>query len=463
MTGERILEINLKRFVQQPHPSDEAGEFHDPKALMNNVALVAMKFNSENIHVARSLTTEGMNKQQKLAHLSQLKKIVDHDVFEFSTCNRILYLGFNTTCQRLAEKLEEHTGMTDLPFQHYSGIDAWKSLVKICSGLDSFMIGELQVMSQFRSAVAWHRKHDLINKTNESFFHHVVAANRTLRKEFGFNKTTESMLNLATSTLQDILEEKGKASCIVLGFGEMGQKAVETLQQLQQNNITVVSRSPEKSRLRNQALASELSMITFEEWNSKTHASDVVISTIRSAEPTYFETNQIPVEQACTVMDFSWPPSVAQNGVQEHQTLLGMDTWIRAAHKLGVDWDYASTLEKGESVLGNITEGFLSALSNRSDAKFRTFIYSKLDSMSKEWSANASTSTSTDATMQAFSREIATWICTQTGAFKMHDLEQLILQTQREVDSGLLSVIASDVGATMIELNAKSDLAEVLG
>jgi hypothetical protein len=65
--------------------------------------------------------------------------------------------------------------------------------------------------------------------------------------------------------------------------------------------------------------------------------------------------------------------------------------------------------------------------------------------------------------MQAFSREIATWICTQTGAFRIHDLEQLILQTQREVDSDLLSVIASDVGKTMLELNAKSDLAEVLG
>jgi hypothetical protein len=140
-----------------------------------------------------------------------------------------------------------------------------------------------------------------------------------------------------------------------------------------------------------------------------------------------------------------------------------MDTWIRAAHKLGVDWDYASTLEKGDVVLGNITEEFLSALSNRSDAKFRTFIYSKLDSMSKEWSSNAAKGKSTDATMQAFSREIATWICTQTGAFKIHDLEQLILKTQREVDSGLLSLIASDVGKTMLELNAKSDLAEVLG
>ena len=199
--------------------------------------------------------------------------------------------------------------------------------------------------------------------------------------------------------------------------------------------------------------------MTFEEWNSRIHSSDVIISTIRSAKPTYVDANQIPVEQACTVMDFSWPPSVAQNGVHSHQILLGMDTWIRAAHKLGVDWDYASTLEKGDVVLGNITDEFLSALSNRSDAKFRTFIYSKLDSMAKDWSGN----TDQDATMQAFSREIATWICTQTGAFRIHDLEQLILQTQREVDSDLLSVIASDVGKTMLELNAKSDLAEVLG
>ena len=114
-------------------------------------------------------------------------------------------------------------------------------------------------------------------------------------------------------------------------------------------------------------------------------------------------------------------------------------------------------------VLGNITDEFLSALTNKSDAKFRTFIYSKLDSMAKDWSANADQDKSPEATMQAFSREIATWICTQTGAFRIDDLEQLILQTKRDVDSDLLSVIASDVGKTMLELNAKSDLAEVLG
>ena len=57
----------------------------------------------------------------------------------------------------------ETTSLKDAPFEHFTGLDVWRHLVKVCSGLDSFIIGELQVMSQFRGSVALHRKHELVN------------------------------------------------------------------------------------------------------------------------------------------------------------------------------------------------------------------------------------------------------------------------------------------------------------
>lgn len=455
--------INLMRFTHEASVHRAHGRTFDVNELIESVALVAMKFDSDNINIARNLTTEGMNKTEKLEHLTKLKGILGHDIFELSTCNRILYLGFDTTPQELTKKIEHYTDISEIPFTQQNGIDAWKTLVKICSGLDSFMIGELQVMSQFRNAIAWHRKHDLINRTNESFFHHVVAANRTLRQELGFNKTTESMLNLATSSLEALLGEKDESSCVVLGFGAMGQKAVEALDELGQTNITVVSRSPEKSKHRNPTLADKTTMITFDEWESNIHVADVIVSTIRSAKPAYDEHHQVPVDGACTVMDFSWPPSVGTNGVQSQQTLLGMETWIRAARKLGIDWDHASTIEKSTNLLNDITTKFLQALSNRSDAEFRSFVYSKLESMALEWTTNVGETRAPPATMQAFSREIATWICTQKNPFALTELENIILHTEREVDSELLNQIASDVGRAVLKMNSKSSLAEVIG
>ena len=135
------------------------------------------------------------------------------------------------------------TSLDSAPFDYFTGIDVWRHLVKVCSGLDSFIMGELQVMSQFRGSVAWHKKHGLISDLNGSFFDHVVSANRMIRREFGFNQTTESMLNLATSALQEIIPNNETISAVVLGFGDMGSKATEVLLSLGQNDISVISRN----------------------------------------------------------------------------------------------------------------------------------------------------------------------------------------------------------------------------
>ena len=120
-------------------------------------------------------------------------------------------------------------------------------------------MGELQVMSQFRGSVAWHKKHGLISDLNGSFFDHVVSANRMIRREFGFNQTTESMLNLATSALQEIIPNNETISAVVLGFGDMGSKAAEVLLSLGQNDISVISRLLKKLRLGTQKLLQESS------------------------------------------------------------------------------------------------------------------------------------------------------------------------------------------------------------
>ena len=137
--------------------------------------------------------------------------------------------------------------------------------MKVCSGLDSFIIGELQVMSQFRGSVALHRKYGLVSDINSSFFDHVISANRIIRREFGFNQTTESMLNLATNALEEAVSSKETTSSVVLGFGDMGCKAIEVLLSLGQTSVYVISRSPHNAAIRNPELASSVKIMTFEE------------------------------------------------------------------------------------------------------------------------------------------------------------------------------------------------------
>ena len=449
--------IDLTKFLSASPTHEVDGQQVNALELMNSVSMISMKLDSSNVEHVKYLTTEGLDKQQRLTFLQDIRKEINTDLFELSTCNRVLYVGFNVTCDELEAGVMKATSLDSAPFDYFTGIDVWRHLVKVCSGLDSFIMGELQVMSQFRGAVAWHKKHGLVNDVNGSFFDHVVSANRMIRREFGFNQTTESMLNLATNALQEIIPKDASTSSIVLGFGDMGSKAVEVLLSLGLSEIYVISRSPEKAALRSPELASKVKFMTFEDWNSQDPKPDLIISTIRNNEPTYNASNPIPTTSDATIMDFSWPPSIDASGVAANQQLFGTEYWIRSAHRLGVEWDYSSTIDKSEKLISEIQQRFMTALTDKVQAKFRSFMYQTLDDLSKQWKQSEYVENS-HAQLDAFSREIAMWICNQSGPFSIEQLEKMVVSTSRQINPPLLKRVASDGNETVIRINGQSSL-----
>ena len=453
--------IDLTKFFDAAPTHEINGESVDAKTLINSVSMISMKLDSDNVEHVKYLTTEGLTKKQRLKFLNDVKQELNADLFELSTCNRVLYVGFDVTSTELESSVLRTASLESAPFEHFSGIDVWRHLVKVCSGLDSFILGELQVMSQFRGSVAWHRKHGLLSDINGSFFEHVVSANRMIRREFGFNQTTESMLNLATSALEEIVPSNETTSSLVLGFGEMGSKAVEVLLSLGQTDISVISRSPEQAALRNPDIAAQVNLITFEEWKSKQLSPNLIISTIRNNTATYNESNPIPSNSKAVIMDFSWPPSIDASGISENHELLGTEYWIRASHRLGIEWDYSSTIEKSEAMISQIQQRFMDALTEKTRAKFRSFMYQTLEALSQQWEQSEHAEDSSTQ-LGAFSREIATWICNQDGPFTTVELDNMVLSTDRQINPTLLKRVASDVNETITRINEKSTLPEAL-
>ena len=422
------------------------------------IGLVALKFNSENIEIARKITTEGMTELQRIDYIGNLKKKISHDIFEFSTCNRVLYVGFGIEPTTLSEHIEKYHGVEHIPFSLYSGLDAWRHLVKICSGLDSFILGELQVMSQFRKSINFHRDNNFISLYNSSFFEHIISANRSIRKKFGFNQTTESMLSLATSSLKDILEEKKSAKTTVLGFGDMGIKAVETLLDLDQDHITVVSRNPEISSARNLQLSSRCKMLSYDEWKQKPPCADIVISTIRNSRPTYNSQNCIPTKTPAIVMDFSWPPSIDKSGLNEGQSLLGMEHWIQVARNLGEEWNYDSTIKRSESMISEIQDKYMLASTDKHQAELRSLIYSNLEKLSQEWESLPNIEPHEKRHLRPFAREIATWICHKEKNFYISELLGFIENSSREISDATRRNIFGDVDLQLTTLNKMNSI-----
>ena len=122
-------------------------------------------------------------------------------------------------------------------------------------------------------------------------------------------------------------------------------------------------------------------MISYETWDEGKQQPDLVISTIRNATATYNHQHSLPVAGPTTIMDFSWPPSLDESGVGEHQTLLGMNHWIKVSRNLGKEWDYGSTLAKSEAMIDAIQERYSEALENNAQGKFRAHVYQTMEGL----------------------------------------------------------------------------------
>ena len=457
MTDLGAPKIDLTRFFKESSVHEINGRKVDSKELINGVSMISMKIDQDNVDSVKHFTSEGLSKEDRLSYVQKVKDTLNSDVFEMSTCNRVLFVGFGVDSKQLESALLEIGSVDSAPFEHRNGLDVWRHLVKVCSGLDSFIIGELQVMSQFRGSVALHRQYGLLSDINSSFFDHVISANRIIRREFGFTQTTESMLNLATTALEEAVAANSSNSSVVLGFGDMGSKAIEVLLDLGQSNIVVITRSPTKAIERNPELSSKVNVMTFDDWRETSIEPNLVISTIRNNQPTFDASNPIPFTNNAMIMDFSWPPSIDKDGISENQELYGMEHWIRVAHRLGIEWDYSSIVRKSEILISEIQEKFMTALTDRSRSKFRAYMYQTLEKLSIEWESSEFVENSGDQ-LGAFSREIATWICNQEGPFSSEDLTAMMMSTKRPFNADLLLKVANDVNDTINGINEMSTI-----
>ena len=99
----------------------------------------------------------------------------------------------------------------------------------------------------------------------------------------------------------------------------------------------------------------------------------------------------------------------------------------------------------------------MTALTDKVQAKFRSFMYQTLDDLSKQWKQSEYVENS-HAQLDAFSREIAMWICNQSGPFSTEQLEKMVVSTSRQINPTLLKRVASDVNETVIRINGQSSL-----
>lgn len=210
-----------------------------------------------------------------------------------STCNRVELYGVSSDPSRATAAahahLRERSGedLDGVVYVH-RGADAVRHAFRVASSLDSMVVGEPQILGQFKEAYETAADTGTVGTLLGRCFTRAFAVAKRVRSETGIAEGTVSVSSIATSLAKKIFGELEGRRVLLLGAGEMGEAAGRSLAG-SGARLVVVNRSPEKAL----ALARDLggSAIGYEQLAAELVSVDVVICSTSS--PSYVLTHDL--------------------------------------------------------------------------------------------------------------------------------------------------------------------------
>ena len=154
-----------------------------------------------------------------------------------STCNR-MELWVSTAPDWEGDLYASLCRLKSLPQEPYRDYfikredrEAVEHLFYLTSGLKSQILGEDQILTQVKDALSFAREHFTTDGVLEVLFRMAVTAGKKIKTEVTFSRGNLSVIHQALSCLKEEGYEIQGKTCMVIGNGEMGKIAAQTLRE----------------------------------------------------------------------------------------------------------------------------------------------------------------------------------------------------------------------------------------
>ena len=131
------------------------------------------------------------------AILADAKKIGIQSLFVVTTCNRAQFFAHHNNSYSLKELFAKHTKATKEQFEQYHFLltedEAVHQLFELCCGLDSMMLGDLQIVSQVKDAAKYSNKKGMLDGYTHRLMQFVLQAYKDVRTDTAINEGPASV------------------------------------------------------------------------------------------------------------------------------------------------------------------------------------------------------------------------------------------------------------------------------
>src|SRR6202020_924800 len=204
-----------------------------------------------------------------------------------STCNRTeVYWSGATSGSELSQWLERHHGNDlDLAASLYIHQEsrAIEHAFSVASGLDSMVLGEVQILGQLKDAYRIAQESGSTGPILQKLFQAAFSAAKRVRTETRIGANAVSLASATVSLARRVYEDLSAHNVLLVGAGDMNALTARHFMSAGVKRMVIANRTLEKA----QALAAELNAhaVALTDLDKELADADIVISCTASPEP----------------------------------------------------------------------------------------------------------------------------------------------------------------------------------
>lgn len=232
-----------------------------------------------------------------------------------STCNRTELYGFAQHPFQLIQKLCAHSQASLEDFEKFGYIyknkEAVNHIFNVGTGLDSQILGDFEIISQFKKAFILSKKYNLVNAFIERLQNSVIQASKRVKNETELSSGATSVSFASVQYILSNVKNISQKNILLFGTGKIGRNTCENLIKHTDNkHITLINRTKEKA----QQIAGKFNVLVknFSELTEELSETDVLVVATGSKTPT-INKDILPKDKEMLILDLSIPKNVDEN------------------------------------------------------------------------------------------------------------------------------------------------------
>jgi glutamyl-tRNA reductase len=211
------------------------------------------------------------------------------DLLAVSTCNRteLYYSADENLSQTLLRGLSLLKGIDvsvlEPHFVSLQASDAILHLFRVAAGLESQVVGDLQITGQIKNAYQWSADENVAGPFLHRLMHTIFFANKRVVQETSFRDGAASVSYATKELVEDLVRDFSEPRVLILGLGEIGREVTLNLVGSKVAKVVITNRT--ESKAKELAQESGFEWVPVEQVWEAIAESDVIVSSIASNEP----------------------------------------------------------------------------------------------------------------------------------------------------------------------------------